>query len=180
MQLAPQCRHLTGIDPLEESVHKATRLQIPNTTFMVGSAEALPFHNCNFDTAVFTLSLHHVPIPKMEAAIDEAIRVLQPRGRIVFLEPTEYGTFFEAEELFMFGDCDERAEKEAAYTAMKKHLDLTQVTEWIEDTEFEFDSRESFIKILQPTQALDELDDFLIKNQLLLDAQLRVNIFQVA
>jgi ubiquinone/menaquinone biosynthesis C-methylase UbiE len=48
------------------------------------SAEALPFEDSSFDTAVFTLVLCTVPNP--EAALAEAARVLKPGGRLLFVE----------------------------------------------------------------------------------------------
>ncbi|MEX2107290.1 MAG: class I SAM-dependent methyltransferase [Solirubrobacterales bacterium] len=47
-------------------------------------AEALPFEDSSFDTAVFTLVLCTVPDPK--AALAEAARVLRPGGRVLFIE----------------------------------------------------------------------------------------------
>jgi ubiquinone/menaquinone biosynthesis C-methylase UbiE len=48
------------------------------------SAEALPFEDSSFDTAVFTLVLCTVPNP--EKALAEAARVLKPGGRLLFVE----------------------------------------------------------------------------------------------
>jgi SAM-dependent methyltransferase len=48
------------------------------------SAEALPFDDSSFDTAVFTLVLCTVPDP--EKALAEAARVLKPGGRLLFVE----------------------------------------------------------------------------------------------
>jgi ubiquinone/menaquinone biosynthesis C-methylase UbiE len=47
-------------------------------------AEALPFEDSSFDTAVFTLVL--CTIPKPDAALAEAARVLKPGGRMLFIE----------------------------------------------------------------------------------------------
>lgn len=47
-------------------------------------AEALPFEDSSFDTAVFTLVLCTVPDPR--AALEEVARVLKPGGRMLFLE----------------------------------------------------------------------------------------------
>lgn len=47
-------------------------------------AEALPFEDASFDTAVFTLVLCTVPNPA--AALTETARVLKPGGRLLFVE----------------------------------------------------------------------------------------------
>ncbi len=47
-------------------------------------AEALPFEDGSFDTAVFTLVLCTVPSPA--AALAEAARVLRPGGKLIFVE----------------------------------------------------------------------------------------------
>jgi ubiquinone/menaquinone biosynthesis C-methylase UbiE len=47
-------------------------------------AEALPFEDSSFDTAVFTLVLCTVPDPRR--ALAEVARVLKPGGRLLFLE----------------------------------------------------------------------------------------------
>jgi ubiquinone/menaquinone biosynthesis C-methylase UbiE len=47
-------------------------------------AEALPFPDASFDTAVATLVLCTIPDP--EAALSEVARVLGPQGRLLFLE----------------------------------------------------------------------------------------------
>jgi ubiquinone/menaquinone biosynthesis C-methylase UbiE len=52
-------------------------------------AEALPFGDSSFDTAVFTLVLCTVPGPK--AALAEAARVLKPGGKLLFLEHVRAG-----------------------------------------------------------------------------------------
>ncbi len=47
-------------------------------------AEALPFEDASFDTAVFTLVLCTVPDPA--AALTEAARILKPGGQLLFVE----------------------------------------------------------------------------------------------
>lgn len=59
------------------------RAQAPAEVVQAG-AEALPFEDSSFDTAVFTLVLCTVPAP--DAALAEAARVLKPGGRLLFVE----------------------------------------------------------------------------------------------
>jgi ubiquinone/menaquinone biosynthesis C-methylase UbiE len=53
-------------------------------TLVEAPAEALPFEDASFDTAVATLVLCTVPDPA--AALAEAARVLKPGGRLLFIE----------------------------------------------------------------------------------------------
>jgi SAM-dependent methyltransferase len=61
----------------------ATEATTP-TRLVEAPAEALPFDDDSFDTAVATLVLCTVPGP--EAAIAELARVLKPGGRLLFIE----------------------------------------------------------------------------------------------
>ena len=53
------------------------------------SAQALPFADDSFDTAVFTLVLCTVPDPAL--ALREAARVLKPGGKLLFIEHVRAG-----------------------------------------------------------------------------------------
>jgi SAM-dependent methyltransferase len=56
----------------------------PPARLVAAPAEAIPFADDTFDTAVATLVLCTVPDPT--AAIDELARVLKPGGRLLFIE----------------------------------------------------------------------------------------------
>ncbi len=76
---------------LEPDKHMVRRLRSklrrdprPRSEVVRASAEAVPFADSSFDTAVFTLALCTIPDPS--AALAEVARVLRPGGRMLFLE----------------------------------------------------------------------------------------------
>ncbi|MBI2589774.1 class I SAM-dependent methyltransferase [Candidatus Berkelbacteria bacterium] len=160
LNLARRCERLTAIDPEIDKIRESKLDQIPNTVFEAGKTEDLKFKNRSFDAVIFTLSLHHVPIPQMTTAINEAIRVVRPNGYIAFLGPTEDGSFFEAELKFDACDGDERPEKQAAYSAISNHHGLRQLTELDDETVFEFDSVDDFINSMDPKKIQTRLKRF--------------------
>ena len=177
VEIAKYCGALTGIEPDELKLPEAQARNIPSASFLVGSAEALPFNDHTFDLVCFTLSLHHVPVAHMKTAIDEAIRVVRPSGAIVFLEPTERGNFFEAELQFDACDGDERPQKVAAYTAMMHHKGLQLIKEIDDETLFEFDSAADYQAAFHPRMNQEQLADFLKQHNYLLRAGRRISIF---
>ncbi|MDP2629714.1 MAG: class I SAM-dependent methyltransferase [Candidatus Harrisonbacteria bacterium] len=176
--IAKRCEKLTAIEPDKEKVKAARERNISNATFEIGSGDALPCSDHIFDLVIFTLSLHHIPEEKMNIAINEAIRVTRENGYIVFLEPTDVGTFFDAEIKFDACDGDERKEKEAAYKAMGSHKGLKLTQEIADETIFQFQSLNDFMESMAPKKNLDEIRDFLQANDNILRAGRRINIFQ--
>ncbi len=85
---------MTGIDPSAGAIAAATA-RVPDATFVTAGAEAIPFAPASFDAAIFLNSLHHVPVPAMPAALQEALRVLRPNGEVIVVEPLARGSFFE-------------------------------------------------------------------------------------
>jgi len=68
--IAKKVRTLEAIDPDIDAIILAKKTnQQPNITYRVAIAEKLPFQNHQFDVAIFTLSLHHVPPEKMRKTI---------------------------------------------------------------------------------------------------------------
>jgi ubiquinone/menaquinone biosynthesis C-methylase UbiE len=60
-------------------------LEAPTAAELVqAGAEAMPFEDASFDTAIFTLVLCTVPNPV--AALTETARVLKPGGKLLFVE----------------------------------------------------------------------------------------------
>jgi len=143
-EIAQYCASVTGIDPNAEKIAAATARQLPNATFVAGSAEALPFADNSFDVVFFTLSLHHVPVVSMASALNEAVRVVKPAGYVVVLELGQTGSYYDAERAFGISDGDNRAEKLAAYQAVIASPSLTVVQELHDQTENHYDSVEDF------------------------------------
>jgi ubiquinone/menaquinone biosynthesis C-methylase UbiE len=179
IQIAKKCEHLTAIEPNPDFVAYAKKNNSSqNITYDVGKAEKLEFRNAQFDAVLFTLSMHHVPAEKMDSAIEEAVRVTKKGGHIIFMEPTERGTFFDAEVAFDACDGDERKEKSEAYLAIKRHRGNTEILEADDETVFSFDCKEDFMTSLKPKKNLDKIDAFLTKNNFTLNAFRRINILR--
>jgi len=172
-------KELFAIDPDSVLIQKAKERNISNATFMLGEAQRLDYMDSFFDMVIFSLSFHHIPKQDMETSIQEAIRVVKKWWFIVFFEPTEDGTFFDAEILFDACDWDEVLEKRNAYLAIQNNSYLNQISEFYDETIFEFSSLEDFMESLNPKKNLNQIANFLIKNNFLLNAERRVNIFQL-
>jgi ubiquinone/menaquinone biosynthesis C-methylase UbiE len=173
------CNKLVGIEPDENKVKQARDKKIANASFQKGIAQKLEFSKEKFDLVIFTLSLHHVPIENMQKAISEAVRVLKKNGFIIFLEPTENGTFFESEVLFDACDGDERMEKREADKFIFSNLEISVVETFYDETIFEFESLEDFKINLTPKKNLESLEEFLKKNNFVLNAGRKITICKI-
>lgn len=83
----PHGAQVTAIDislrMLERAQRRARRLAVP-VDLQVADAEQLPFPDQSFDTIVTTFVFCSIPDPRR--ALAEALRVLRPGGRLLFLE----------------------------------------------------------------------------------------------
>lgn len=80
IQIAQKCKSLVAIDPNIDAIKTADKInRVENIQYLAGSAEKLSFGNNVFDVVIFTLSFHHVPIPRMRTAIEETVRVSKKR-----------------------------------------------------------------------------------------------------
>lgn len=180
IKIAALCESLDAIDPDEKSIDSASvNSSAPNITYNQGHAEHLTFNDETFDVVIFTLSLHHVPKKSMNAAIEEAVRVSKSDGKIVFLEPTHQGSFFESEILFGASDGDERMEKAHAYSVMLSNKRLKEVVEIPDETVFKFDSVDDFVTAFAPNKNLGGIETFLKEHDFILNAHRRINIFSI-
>lgn len=180
IRIAQRCGHVTGVDIDTEKIRQAQKTGISNAEFFHLNSDKLPFRASSFDVAIFTLSFHHINPDKMEGAINEAIRVTNPEGHIIFLEPSTEGSFFEAEIRFGACDGDERKKKALAYTTMTNHQGLRSVAELYGETHFAFDSLEDFLETMQPKSTDREaMFDFINHYDGVLTARRRLNIFSI-
>lgn len=69
---------------LDELKQRAVKQGITNILAKQGDAQKLPFPDCTFDAAYMITVLGE--IPDLAAALNEARRVLQPKGRLVIAE----------------------------------------------------------------------------------------------
>lgn len=79
-----------GLDISEEMIKVAKSKKIPNSTFIVGTANNLPYKNNTFDIVTCNQSFHHYPY--QEKAMQEAYRVLKPNG-LYIISDTGVGGF---------------------------------------------------------------------------------------
>jgi SAM-dependent methyltransferase len=78
---------LAGIDPDAAALREADRRGVYRHAVQ-GDATRLPFADESFQTVLANSSLEH--IPAMDAALAEAVRVLQPGGRLILTTPSAH------------------------------------------------------------------------------------------
>src|SRR5512139_1477702 len=129
-----------------DQIQHAKNLQIsdlPNVTFGLAGAEAIPAEDGSFDIVLMFKSLHHVPIALMDQALGEIRRVLRPGGLAYISEPVYAGDFNEVLRLFH----DEKQVREAAFNAVRHAVEsgeLELAGQHFFNTRSRFDSFEQF------------------------------------
>jgi ubiquinone/menaquinone biosynthesis C-methylase UbiE len=129
-----------------DQIQHAKNLQIsdlPNVTFSLGGAEAIPAADNSFDIVIMFKSLHHVPMEVMDQALAEIHRVLKPGGVAYLSEPVYAGDFNEVLRLFH----DEKIVREAAFAAIRRAVEsgmLQLVEQKFFNTRNHFDSFAQF------------------------------------
>lgn len=178
--IVPTLKSLTGIDTSLSLINKANQKKESSfARFFVGSAEELDFPDEAFCLAIFTLSFHHIPFERMNLAIDEALRVVKKGGLIIFVEPTNEGSFIDAEMRYGCCDGDERRQKAFAYFSMLSACKMREVEEFESEAIFDFDSKEDFLEnIATISGTVKDIVRFLEFNGYRLRAKRRVNVFQ--
>ncbi len=92
---------------------------LPQVTFVYGSAADIEQPDASVDIVVMLKSLHHVPIHLMDQALTEIARVLKPGGLAYISEPVYEGDLNEILRLFN----DEKEVREAAFGAVARAVD---------------------------------------------------------
>ena len=108
-----------GIDIDQGSLDRAqakTEEEGIEITWINAHAEDMPFDDATMDVVVFSNSLHHVAPEMMDAAIDEAGRVLKSGGKLYVMEPVAEGGYFEATRMVN----DDREVRDRAKHAIDK------------------------------------------------------------
>jgi len=113
-------RKVTALE-VDEIAHDINQqiTDLPNVTFVLSGAQAIPLTDESVDVVFMFKSLHHVPLALMEPAMYEIRRVLKPDGFFYISEPVFAGDFNEVLRLFH----DEQEVREAAFNTVKKAVD---------------------------------------------------------
>ena len=105
---------------LEVDEHQLAKYKVTefpsNIRFDYGGAEKIPADDASQDIVLMFMSLHHVPIDKMDDAFSEIHRVLKPGGLLYVSEPVYDGPLEDVYKLFH----DEKVVREAAFEAEKR------------------------------------------------------------
>ncbi|CAD5299396.1 conserved hypothetical protein [Bosea sp. 62] len=111
--LAERGASVAGLDP-DEAMLEIAQALVPSATLKQGCAQLLPWGDTSMHAAIFVNSLHHVPIPDMLLALDEAARVVGKGGSVIVVESLSEGSFFDALRLIE----DETDVRQAAQDAI--------------------------------------------------------------
>ena len=88
----------------------------PGLRFEAGGAEAIALRDACCDVVVMLKSLHHVPLPQLDRALQEIARVLVPGGWLYVSEPVYAGDFNDLVKRFH----DEGEVRAAAHAALQR------------------------------------------------------------
>ena len=84
--------------------------------FQYGGADDIPLPDAAYDLAIMLKSLHHVPMGRLDRAMQEIRRVLKPGGTLYVSEPVYAGPFNEIVRIFH----DEGVVRAAAHEALTR------------------------------------------------------------
>ena len=134
--LAERGASVAGLDP-DEAMLEVAQTLVPKAVLKQGCAQLLPFGDASMHAAVFLNSLHHIPIPDMLLALEEAARVVGKGGSVIVVESLSEGSFFDALRLIE----DETEVRQAAQDAIVRARRLGIVSEI---RQIEYDRIETF------------------------------------
>ncbi|MEY3954161.1 MAG: hypothetical protein RLZZ397_1041 [Pseudomonadota bacterium] len=146
-----------------DTIQHAKNLQAPHPRmqFVEAGAQAIPFDDSSFDLALMLKSLHHVPMPLMDQALNEVARVLKPGAWLYVSEPVYDGALNELVRVYN----DEGAVRAAAQAAVDRALQAPNgVWEEVQQERFvmpvRFENFDEFEKrMMRPTFANHHIDD---------------------
>ncbi len=99
--LAQRAEKVIAIDSSPKMVEFGTALAqrhgLKNLEYRMGGIEEVPIDDASVDLAIFSQALHHADSPLV--AVEEAMRILQPGGRLVILDLLQHH-FEEARDLY--------------------------------------------------------------------------------
>ncbi len=117
--LADYARIVYAVDPSTEALRKAEeQIKKNNVVYLNSGVEYLGELPEQIDLAVYSLSLHHIPKEDMQRSLVETTKRLTKFGKILVIEPGQYGSFIDLEEQYGVGCGRERDAKVTAYNAM--------------------------------------------------------------
>ncbi len=132
---------------------------LPNVSFVLSGAQAIPLTDASVDVVFMFKSLHHVPLELMLPSMHEISRVLKPGGFVYISEPVFAGDFNEVLRLFH----DEQLVRQAAFDTLKKAVEeglFTLVEETFFNAPMKFENFAEFenntIKATHSEHNLDE------------------------
>jgi SAM-dependent methyltransferase len=187
--LAKHAKRVVATDPDAEALTIARATILADNVEFIQAPNGLPDLSVgSLDVVIYTLSLHHVPVPEMSSSLNKAARLLNKDGVIVVLEPGDGGSFSMAKEHFGAGSGDERLVRNAVIRAMHA------LNGWgVEDTihfctQFQFDNEDDFLANMlpgyrsQPESFVNEVRTYLhlhrTVNGIILDADRRLNVLR--
>lgn len=149
--MARHARRVVATDP--DAVALATAreaIPAPQVEFICTGGQQLDVPTDSYDLAVYSLSLHHLPITAMGESLRRVSVLLKSGGSLVVIEPGDEGSLIEAEQRFGVGCGDERKAKAAAWQSIHD-LSGWRVAEPVcFRTFFHFDDELDFLTNLQP------------------------------
>lgn len=111
--LADRGASVAGLDP-DEAVLEIAQALVPKAALKQGCAQLLPWGDASMHAALFLNSLHHIPVPDMLLALEEAARVVGKGGSVIVVESLSEGSFFDTLRLIE----DETEVRQAAQDAI--------------------------------------------------------------